>query len=146
MMARDTEARFRERLRELEQDPDNALERVLIDVTEQIAVAMEKKGINRKQLAEAMGVKPPMVTRLLNGADNTTLRTLMRVAYALDTVLKLAIGRPERVVARRREAEAAVGTHHELVKFAPPRPRRRVSHDLSALPVGSSEVRYIGER
>lgn len=96
-MPGDTEWLMRQRLRELDQDPDSALERVLIDVTEQIAVAMQEKGVTRKELAERMGVKPPMITRLLNGPENVTLRTLMRVAYALDMVIEVDLGHPAAV-------------------------------------------------
>lgn len=101
-MANDSEFLFRQRLRELDEDPDLALERVLIDVTEQIAVAMEEKSVSRKELAKRMGVKPPMITRLLNGPENMTLRTLMRVAYALDIVIEVNLGHPDAVAAAKQ--------------------------------------------
>lgn len=113
MTAQDTEHALRRRMRELDDQPDHALERVLIDITEQIAAVMEDKGITRKELARRMGVKPPMVTRLLNGNHNTTLRTLMRVAYALDTVIEIPLGRPnacEETEAVRVSAHAAAET------------------------------------
>ena len=92
-------------LAEFDRDPDHVLEDVLIDVTEQIAATMEDRGITRKELARRMGVKPPVITRLLNGPDNVTLRTLLRVAFALDMVIDVELGKPE-ALAQRREAIA----------------------------------------
>lgn len=88
-------------LEEFDKNPDDVLDDVLLDVTEQIAVAMEEKGVTRKELAARMGVKPPVITRLLNGPENTTLRTLLRVAFALDIIIDIELGKPDATKARR---------------------------------------------
>lgn len=54
-------------------------ESVLLDVTEQIADCMVAKNLNRAQPARLLGVSPPMVTRILNGAANFTLRSLVNI-------------------------------------------------------------------
>ena len=100
-MPANRETRFGRLLAEFDKDPEYAIERVLIEVTEAIATAMKDKGVSRRELAERMGVKPPVITRFLNGAGNTTLKTLLRMAFALDIIIDLELGRPEAVAARR---------------------------------------------
>ena len=92
-------------LAEFDKNPDYVLEDVLLDVTEQIAVAMDEKGVTRKELAERMGVTAPVITRLLRGAENTTLRTLLRIAFALDMIIDVELGKPAAVAERRAATE-----------------------------------------
>ena len=80
----DTEKWFNEKLAALEDDTDFRLEEVILDLTEQISIRMKEKGMTRAKLAELLGVTPAAVTKLLNGNPNFTLKTLLRVANALD--------------------------------------------------------------
>jgi transcriptional regulator with XRE-family HTH domain len=80
----DTEKWFNEKLTALEDDPDFRLEEVILDLTEQISVRMKEKRMTRAKLAELLGVTPAAVTKLLNGNPNFTLKTLLKVADALD--------------------------------------------------------------
>jgi transcriptional regulator with XRE-family HTH domain len=45
---------------------------------------MKEKGMTRAKLAGLLGVTPAAVTKLLNGNPNFTLKTLLKVADALD--------------------------------------------------------------
>jgi transcriptional regulator with XRE-family HTH domain len=80
----DTEKWFNEKLAALEDDTDFRLEEVILDLTEQISVRMKEKGMTRAKLAGLLGVTPAAVTKLLNGNPNFTLKTLLKVADALD--------------------------------------------------------------
>lgn len=80
----DTEKWFNEKLTALEDDPDFRLEEVILDLTEQISIRMKEKRMTRAKLAELLGVTPAAVTKLLNGNPNFTLKTLLKVAEALD--------------------------------------------------------------
>jgi transcriptional regulator with XRE-family HTH domain len=60
-----------------------AEEEFILDITEGIWEALEGKGWNKVQLAEALGVSRSHVTQLLNGNRNMTLRTLADIAFAL---------------------------------------------------------------
>lgn len=51
--------------------------------TEELLGIMEQKGINRTQLAEELGVKPPRVTALLRGDNNFTLETMIHICRSL---------------------------------------------------------------
>jgi transcriptional regulator with XRE-family HTH domain len=80
----DTEKWFNEKLAALEDDTDFRLEEVILDLTEQISVRIKEKGMTRAKLAGLLGVTPAAVTKLLNGNPNFTLKTLLKVADALD--------------------------------------------------------------
>ncbi len=49
----------------------------------QIADAMEKHGISKKQLADMMGRRPSEITKWLSGDQNFTLDTLTELSYYL---------------------------------------------------------------
>ncbi len=86
---------FQRRLRESRNSSDYILEGVILDVTEQIVAVMQEQEISRSELAERMGVSRAYITKLLRGEGNTTLRTLVRVALALDLRPQVSFVEPE---------------------------------------------------
>ncbi len=60
-----------------------AEERLVLAATELVHEALETAGLNRKQLAELLGVRPTEVSQRLSGRRNLTLRTLARMLYVL---------------------------------------------------------------
>ena len=58
-------------------------ERLILDVTEQLAGALEKSDVTRAELARRMGRTPGFVSQLLGGGRNLTLRTIADIAAAL---------------------------------------------------------------
>lgn len=62
-----------------------------IEVTERILEAMERRSMNRKQLADSLGVSKASVSRLLNNGSNATLKTLLQIAESLDCDLSIGI-------------------------------------------------------
>ena len=60
-----------------------AEEGMILDVTEEIWAALERKGWNKKRLAKELGFSLSHVSRLLNGSRNMTLRTLADIAFVL---------------------------------------------------------------
>ena len=58
-------------------------EALLLDVTEAIWEAMEKRGLNKVQLADALGTSKSNITQLLDGTRNMTLGTLSDLAFVL---------------------------------------------------------------
>ena len=71
----------------LEESEDNrkvyAQEGLILDVTESIWGALERRGWNKKALANALGTSRAHVTQLLDGSRNMTLRTLSDIAFRL---------------------------------------------------------------
>jgi len=49
----------------------------------QLKTLIEKKGINKKELAKRMGVSPSYVTKILGG-ENISLKTVAKVLVALE--------------------------------------------------------------
>ena len=68
-----------------------AEERLMLAATELIAEAMERQGVNRKQLAEKLGVSQGEVTQRLSGTRNLTLRSLADMLHVLDAEAKVVI-------------------------------------------------------
>lgn len=60
--------------------------RVKLHVATQLQDALKASGLNQNRYAEALGVKPPMVSRLINGQGNPTLETLVKAGRVLGYV------------------------------------------------------------
>ncbi|MGH2588286.1 MAG: helix-turn-helix domain-containing protein [Dehalococcoidia bacterium] len=82
---------FEQELSSLENDPDFLTEELLLEITEQIYVQMEKSGVRPAELARRLGVSRAFVSQLLNGKPNMTMRTLVSVAHALDQRVHVAL-------------------------------------------------------
>jgi transcriptional regulator with XRE-family HTH domain len=64
-------------------------ELAILGFTSTIAERMEAEGITNTQFAQKMGVSPAFVTKLINGTNNFTIKTMVKVARALGTELSL---------------------------------------------------------
>lgn len=64
-------------------------EALILDVTEAIWEVMERRGLKKAQLAEALGKSKAYITQLLDGSRNMTLGTLSDVAFALGLRVKI---------------------------------------------------------
>jgi ribosome-binding protein aMBF1 (putative translation factor) len=103
-MARVTSVRnpgpgFAELFAEAEKYPDYWAELAIIGFTEDVWAAMESKGLSRAELARRLGTSQAYVTKVLRGNVNFTLRSMARLAMALDMELSA------RLQPRRAEAE-----------------------------------------
>jgi transcriptional regulator with XRE-family HTH domain len=58
-------------------------ERVLVEATENLARAMESRGVNHQALADLTGWTRSMVSRLLSGGHGCTVRSLTDAFHAL---------------------------------------------------------------
>ena len=96
---------------ERDRDPEFVLEGVLLRVNERICEIMDRKGITRAELARRLDVKPPYITKLLDGEANLTLRSLVNVAVSLDEGLDVFV--PSSVTEERARASAAVRREDE---------------------------------
>ena len=50
--------------------------RLSFAISNQLAALMQERGLNKKQLAEALGKRPNEITRWLSGEHNFTISTL----------------------------------------------------------------------
>lgn len=67
-------------------------EQLITRVTEQVIKVMKEKGLHQADLARDIGVNPPRISRLLSGKANMTLKTLAKIAIALDEPVHVSIG------------------------------------------------------
>jgi transcriptional regulator with XRE-family HTH domain len=74
--------------KEVRKDPKLARlvkqEELILGVTELILGIMEKKGINKSQLAKLLGLSEGYLTSLFRGSRNMSLRTLSDIFFVLD--------------------------------------------------------------
>lgn len=80
---------FLEKLEEYEKDPEYILYSLIFEINEEICKALEKNNLNYKQFAEKINVKPAYISKLLNGQPNLSLKSLVKIAIALNLKLRV---------------------------------------------------------
>lgn len=97
-----------ERIKKYEKDPDFVAEGLAIAIIENALYAMQLKGITQSQLAAAMGIPKSQVSRIFNAPPNLTLRSIARIALALEVTPQelLDVDARARQVAARNAAAA----------------------------------------
>ena len=65
-----------------------------------VIAAREAAGLTQEELAERMKAKQPLIGRLESGAQNTTYKTLQRIAEATGTRLKISFESMDETVHR----------------------------------------------
>lgn len=90
---------------------------VLLEFTEQMAQALIAQDLKRSELAQRLGTSRAWVTKLLDGQENMTLKTMVRVANALDMDLN--------VMLKQRPTKARSSTRRAPGKTTAPRARKR---------------------
>jgi transcriptional regulator with XRE-family HTH domain len=96
-------ARYNELLRRTEQSLAYWVAGAEIAFTEDLARAMEEKGVSRAELARRIGSSQAYITKVLRGNVNFTMATMVKLARALDMELKLNLA------PRDAEASSQVG-------------------------------------
>jgi len=82
---------FNRLIEKYEEDAEFRLEGLIIDFTEKIVAKMAERNINRVELARRLGVSKAFVTKLLNGNQNLTMKSMMSIADALECEVNLDI-------------------------------------------------------
>ncbi len=93
---------FNSVINEYENDIDFQLEGVLIDINEQIIKLMIEKKMTRKNLADKLGCSKAYITRILQGNQNVTVKTLLQIAKALD--VEFSLNYKEKYIQKKRIA------------------------------------------
>lgn len=84
-----------------------AQEELILDVTESIWDAMDRKNISKSQLAERLSTSRANVTQLLSGDRNMTLRTLSDIVFELDAKVTVIIDCTDKKVGQWHTAVTA---------------------------------------
>ncbi len=96
--------------------------RVKLNAATQLQDLLASSGMNQEQYAAKLGVKPPQVSRVLNGLGNPTLETIVKMGRALGYVPRVTfvqdVAQAARFDAETDEANLALDIHHVAVKPA----------------------------
>jgi transcriptional regulator with XRE-family HTH domain len=113
-----------ERLRRFIDDnrhtPEFEVEGLLLDLNAQISSAMQLHDVSRSELAERLGTSRAYVTKLLDGQENMTLKTLVRVANALEMKVDAKFVPRERVAKPAKHAEVKTVMRPKMRSGSPP--------------------------
>lgn len=131
---------FRELFSAARKDIAYAVEGAIIEFTEQIVTRMVLMDVKRTELAGKIDASPQYVTKILNGTTNFTIETMVKVADALESDLRVQLLPRDRAAAWLEFAQKLTPTRPtELVAYSNMRSARR---DTSAFapPVQSEET------
>ncbi len=81
-------------LKNYKYDSEFIYEGLLLDISYQLKLLMEEKGVSKKELAKRMGVKPSYITKIFGGA-NISLKTIAKILAALKVDATLTISKRE---------------------------------------------------
>ena len=119
-----TAKRFRDLLQTTEQSNAFELDRLKVEISEQIYQAMNQQGISNSDLARRLGKSRAYVTKLLRGTTNFTLESLVRISRALsnEVEINLVTRPPARRRTRKRMTSRPITT-----RLTPPRKASQAS-------------------
>ena len=92
-------AELRQKLEAARNTFEYRLEKILVEVAEQVCKSIETQGMTRSELAQRLAVTPAYITKLLNGNPNLTIKSLLRLSDAMGQTLDIRFA-PKLVVAQ----------------------------------------------
>lgn len=129
-------------LEQLEEDEEFLLEELRLSILEEVIAAMNKKDVDRAELARRLNTTRAFVTRVFNTSVNLTLRTVVKMSKALGVKVSVHLHEPavqahwfeiyeqhERLAADRVLASTARRSGYKQVK---PVRHREVPYEQSA--------------
>lgn len=63
----------------------------LFQVAKQLISLRLKRGLTQKELADKIGTSQSVIARIENGEQNLSLKTLTKIAYALEAELNISL-------------------------------------------------------
>lgn len=70
---------------------DYELANVEMDFTDSLEALMQRRGVNKSELARRIETSPAYITKILRGSTNFTLETMVKLARALDGELHVRV-------------------------------------------------------
>lgn len=90
--------RFAAMGKELRKDGSFQIEEAKVEISEQIFILMEDKGITEAELARRLNTSRAYVNKVLQGSTNFTIESLVKIGLALGCELKMEFAEPKRDV------------------------------------------------
>ncbi len=109
--------RFKEMLERAEKRDSYHIEAAKFEVSEQVYVAMQEIGMSEAELSRRLGVSRAYVNKVLKGAANLTIESLVKIGRALDREFRFEFA-SERSTAKPRSARTRA-RGKSLVKLSP---------------------------
>ncbi len=81
--------KFSDLIKEVEGTLSYQEEKVKAEIAHQILIALKDMSLNQSELALAMGVKPSYVSRIVSASENLSLKSLVKLASALNKNLSV---------------------------------------------------------
>ena len=66
-------------------------ERISVDFLAQVHTRMQALGLSNTELAQRMGTSPAYITRLFRGSANLSVETMVKLARAVDSTLRVEL-------------------------------------------------------
>lgn len=76
---------------------DYWMEIPVLEFTEELARLMDEKSVNQAELARRIGKSPAYISKVLNGNENFTLKTITKLALAVDSTVHLHLADKEAI-------------------------------------------------
>jgi transcriptional regulator with XRE-family HTH domain len=115
---------FRELFAEARQSDAYWEERAALDFTEAVYRRMAALGLTKSQLAERLGTSPAYVTKILGGQGNFTLKTMVRLARALESEAVVHLAHKEESAAEPVPEQAGVAEKGSANAYGAERKKR----------------------
>jgi transcriptional regulator with XRE-family HTH domain len=120
--------RLSRKVSEALESPEYLMEELVLDLTSEFLDRLQATSTSRAELARRIGVKAPRVTRILQGNDNFTLRTLVQMASALDCRLAFTLAPCGAEVRWLHVYKGEAETRAAAAPTTPAGPHARYSH------------------
>lgn len=78
-------------LEQAEESPIYWEELAILGFTRSLLSRLHSLGLSKKNLAEKLDVSPAYVTKLIGGSNNFTLKTMVKIAMALESELGISL-------------------------------------------------------
>lgn len=119
MLINDKSSWFESELEKLEKDSDALAYKYILDFSEDVLAALDRKGIKNKNkyLAKKLGVSPAYISKLFNGRTNFTVKKLVEISKAIDCELKLYLQTKLVVLKEAEVYSVSVSESGELVSI-----------------------------
>ncbi len=89
---------FKEMLERAKERDSYHVEAAKFEISEQVYVAMEEKGITEAELSRRLGVSRAYVNKILQGSANLTIESLVKIGRALGREFRFEFFEPKKQV------------------------------------------------
>lgn len=107
---------LKNRITKFSHDEAFILEGKLLELSEQICIQLEDLNWSKKDLAQKMNVSQAFVTKLLNGKNNYTLKTLVKVAKTINLNINIRFEKEDEQKESLQESSSSWLVSDEIIE------------------------------